>query len=83
VEIRMTIRIDIGEDLERQMTGLVSRGRYDSETDLVRSAVQLLIDKEEKLAAFDAAIQLGLDDIEAGRTTPAGDVFVGLRAKYR
>lgn len=78
----MTIRIDIGDDLERQMSGLVRRGRYDSETDLVRSAIRLLLDKENELAAFQAAIELGLDDIEAGRTIPAEEVLAGLRAKY-
>jgi antitoxin ParD1/3/4 len=45
--------------------------------------VRLIQDREARLAAYDAAIQRGLDDVEAGRTKPASEVFDRLEAKYR
>ena len=39
--------------------------------------------KEEWLRDFDAALALGLADIEAERTIPAEVVFAELRAKFQ
>jgi antitoxin ParD1/3/4 len=78
----MSIRVDIGDDLEKQVSGLVTRGRYQSEADLVRSAVQLLVEKEARLASLERDIHAGLEDIEAGRTVSSEQVFASLRAKY-
>jgi antitoxin ParD1/3/4 len=40
-------------------------------------------EREAALKRLDEALQLGLDDIEAGRVYPAEQVFAELRAKYR
>ncbi len=39
-------------------------------------------ERESRLAALDAAIELGLADAEAGRLIPAEEVFNKLLAKY-
>jgi antitoxin ParD1/3/4 len=40
-------------------------------------------ERDEHLAALDAAIARGIVDAEAGRVTPATEVFERLEAKYR
>lgn len=39
-------------------------------------------ERKARLAALDASISWGLDDAEAGRTTPAKEVFDRLERKY-
>jgi predicted transcriptional regulator len=50
----------------------------------VRSAVQsaFMTSRAELLAALDEAIARGLADCDAGRVTPADEVFDRLQAKY-
>jgi antitoxin ParD1/3/4 len=77
------ISADLGPKLEEFVTELVANGRYNSKSEVLREGVRLIQDREARLAAFDAAIQRGLDDVEAGRTKPASEVFDRLEAKYR
>jgi antitoxin ParD1/3/4 len=55
----------------RQIERLVSSGRYQNASEVLREGLRLIEsrDAEEKarLAALRAAVQVGLDDIEAGR----------------
>ena len=50
---------------------------------MLREGVRLLQEREQRLAALDAAIARGLADAEAGRVKPLGQVFRRLNAKYR
>jgi antitoxin ParD1/3/4 len=77
------ISADLGPKLEEFVTELVANGRYNSKSEVLREGVRLIQDREARLAAYDAAIQRGLDDVEAGRTKPASEVFDRLEAKYR
>jgi antitoxin ParD1/3/4 len=77
------ISADLGPKLEAFVTELVANGRYNSKSEVLREGVRLIQDREARLAAFDAAIQRGLDDVEAGRAKPASEVFDRLEAKYR
>jgi len=45
--------------------------------------VRLVQDREARLGALDASIARGIADADAGRTTPAADVFDRLEEKYR
>lgn len=49
----------------------------------LQTGVRLIQDREARLAALDASIARGLADADAGRTTPADQVFDRLEAKYR
>ena len=48
----------------------IASGRFRSEEDAVKEGLILLRSREEKLDALRRDIQIGLDDLEAGRTSP-------------
>lgn len=77
------ISADLGQQLETFVATLVSTGRYNSKSEVLREGVRLVQDREARLAALDAAIARGLADAGAGRTAPADDVFDRLEARYR
>jgi antitoxin ParD1/3/4 len=76
-------RVDLDPQLEKFVSELVSSGRYDSRSEVLREGVRLQEEREKRLAALDAAIERGRADAEAGRTKPAEEVFDRLEAKYR
>jgi antitoxin ParD1/3/4 len=71
----MAISADLGQQLESFVSSLVTSGRYGSKSEVLREGVRLIQDRETRLAALDVAIARGLADIEAGRVTPADQVF--------
>ncbi|MBX9663863.1 type II toxin-antitoxin system ParD family antitoxin [Novosphingobium sp.] len=77
------ISADLGPKLEEFVTALVATGRYNSKSEVLREGVRLIQDREARLAAYDAAIQRGLDDVDAGHTKPATEVLDRLERKYR
>lgn len=77
------ISADLGQQLERYVEQLVKAGRYNSKSEVLREGVRIIQDRETRLAALDASIARGVADADAGRTTPADDVFDRLEAKYR
>lgn len=77
------ISADLGQQLENFVAQLVKAGRYNSKSEVLREGVRLVQDREARLVALDASIARGLADADAGRTTPAADVFDRLEAKYR
>lgn len=78
----MPDRADLGEHFESFVAELVAGGRYASRSSVLREGLTLLVERERKLSAFNAAIDEGLADIEAGRVRTADDVFDRLEAKY-
>lgn len=79
----MPISADLGNHLEEYVNELVTKGRYNSKSEVLREGVRLVQEREAKLAALDAAIARGLADVEAGRMRPADEVFDRLEAKYK
>jgi antitoxin ParD1/3/4 len=78
----VAISADLGPVLETYVDNLVEKGRYNSKSEVIREGIRLVQERESRLAALDAAIELGLEDIRNGRTTPAEEVFDRLEAKY-
>lgn len=76
------ISADLGKQLEGFVAKLVAEGRYNSKSEVLREGVRLIQDREARLAALDASIARGIADADAGRTTPATEVFDRLEAKY-
>lgn len=79
----MPISVDLGEQLEKVVSDLLTSGRYNSKSEVLREGVRLVQEREAQLAALDAAIAKGLADADAGRTRPAEVVFAELRARYK
>ncbi len=79
----MAISADLGKVLENYVGKLVEEGRYNSKSEVLREGVRLLQEREQRLAALDAAIELGMVDIRQGNTVSADEVFDRLEAKYK
>lgn len=77
------ISADLGKTLETVVSELVSTGRYNSKSEVLREGVRLVQEREAWLSAMDASIAEGLADAEAGRTSPIDDVARRLEARYR
>jgi antitoxin ParD1/3/4 len=79
----MVMSADLGDTLEKFVTGLVKSGRYNSKSEVLREGVRLIQERETRLAALDASIGRGLADADAGRITPAAKAFDRVEAKLR
>lgn len=79
----MAISADLGAKLEAVVEDLVKNGRYNSKSEVLREGVRLVQEREAALRRLDAALARGLADAEAGRVTPAEEVFAELRARYQ
>ena len=76
----MAISADLGSVLEHYVETLVEKGRYNSKSEVIREGIRLVQEREAKLAALHAAIEVGLADARAGRVTPAEEVHAQLRS---
>ncbi|WP_298326523.1 type II toxin-antitoxin system ParD family antitoxin [Asticcacaulis sp.] len=71
----------LGAHFENFIQTQLASGRYNNASEVLRDALRLMEDRERRLAAFDAAIQEGLRDAEAGRVHDIEDVFAELDAE--
>jgi antitoxin ParD1/3/4 len=79
----MASSVNLGEQLEAFITEAVRKGRYGSRSEVLREGVRLVQEREAKWARFEAEIQKGIDDADAGRTEDVDVVFNRLIAKYK
>lgn len=79
----MPSSVNLGRKLEKAVASLVSGGRYNSRSEVLREGVRLVQERETRLSALDSAIARGIADAEAGRVTAAREVFARLRRKYQ
>lgn len=76
----MAISADLGPVLEKYVETLVEKGRYNSKSEVIREGIRLVQERETRLAALHAAIQVGIDAANAGDLIPAEEVFAELEA---
>jgi antitoxin ParD1/3/4 len=79
----MAISADLGEKLESVVSELVSKGRYNSKSEVLREGVRLVQEREARLAALDEALARGIAAADAGELEPLEDVVKRLSARYR
>lgn len=63
-----TTSITIGSQLDQFVTQMIESGRYESTSEVVRSALRLLQDQEGKNAALRSVIQAGENSGESSLT---------------
>jgi antitoxin ParD1/3/4 len=56
----------LGKHFEAFVQTQLASGRYNNASEVVRAALRLMEERERRLAAFDAAIERGVADIDAG-----------------
>jgi antitoxin ParD1/3/4 len=72
----------LGHHFEAFIQAQLASGRYNNASEVVRDALRLMEERERRLAAFDAAIERGIADIDEGRVHDADAVFDELEARY-
>lgn len=75
----MTMTVDLG-DLTEVVDQLVRTGRYKSRDILLAAAVRLLQQRETQRDALLAELQVGLDDLAAGRSYSIEEVEAEMKA---
>ncbi len=79
----MTMTVELGPQLEKAVEDLIRKGRYRSKSEVLREGVRLVQDREAQLAKLEAAIDVGLADLKAGRLLSEEEVFSELETRYR
>jgi predicted transcriptional regulator len=74
MSMNYTFPPDVGERVKKQL----AVGAYKSEDDVLRAAMTALEREHDDIAA----IQAGIEDIEAGRFRPFAEIDAELRQKY-
>ncbi len=84
-----TMNVSLSDEFVDFVNGEVASGEYATASEVVRDALRLLRRQkaayEEKLAILRREIQIGLDDVHAGRisTRTATDIAADLDARDR
>jgi antitoxin ParD1/3/4 len=76
----MAISADVGPQLEKYIESLVTKGRYNSKSEVIREGIRLVQEREARLAALHVAIQEGIDAVKAGDVYSTDEVFAELEA---
>ena len=79
----MASSANLGAYLENVVNKLVSEGRYNSKSEVLREGVRLVQEREARLADFDRALARGIADADAGRVMPLDDAFDRLRQELQ
>ena len=82
---RTTMNVSLPEPMRAWVESRVSTGEFANASDYVRDLIRH--DQAHHKQGLDeetrALIREGLEDLEAGRTTPAKEVFAELEARYK
>ena len=70
--------LQISADIESSIRAFITNGRFSNEDEVLREAIIALERQERDIAA----IQEGIDDMNAGRYRPWEEVRAEMRAKF-
>ncbi len=77
-----TMSITLPPQLEKLIQEKIKSGAYHSPDEVILESLRLLDERDRKLAALRADIQVGIDQAERGEVVDGDTVFTELRAKY-
>jgi antitoxin ParD1/3/4 len=66
----MTMHVNLSEEMEGFIRGKVAGGMYGNATEVIRDAVRRMQAEEARVAAWQAAIKVGEDQLVAGQGVP-------------
>ena len=79
------MNVSLTPELEAMINSKVQSGMYNTASEVVREGLRLIQERDEirekKLAALRADIQLGIDDIEAGRIVDGPKTMAAFRKR--
>ena len=78
----MAISVDLTPALEQAMNDLITAGRYGSKSEVLREGLRLVQEREAQFQKLEAALKIGLDQLDAGLGIPADKVFAELEARF-
>ncbi|HEY8566980.1 MAG TPA: ribbon-helix-helix protein, CopG family [Beijerinckiaceae bacterium] len=83
----MIVTVTLDDDTVARLDELIADGVFPDRASALREGVERLhaggAELALSLADLDAALAEGLEDAEAGRVSPAEEVFAELKARYR
>jgi antitoxin ParD1/3/4 len=75
--------IHLSGDRERLVRSLIEAGRFASEDEVIDEALRLLRQREDaEQARVLEGIRQGIEDMQAGRSRPADEVFADIRREF-
>lgn len=77
----MAMSVELGA-LEKVVQDLIDSGRYGSKSEVLRTGVRLVEEREARLAELHAKLQEGIDAADRGDLYDVEDSFAALRARY-
>ena len=77
----MTMTVELGT-LESVVEGLVATGRYGSKSEVLRTGVRLVQEREARVAELLAKLDAGIADADAGRVMSLEDSRAELEARF-
>ena len=77
----MTMTVELGA-LEQVVSDLVREGRYGSKSEVLRTGVRLVQEREAALATLLAKLGEGIAEIDAGLGIPIEDVAAEMKARF-
>ena len=76
------LSITLPAEMVRVIRERVGTGAYGSNSELIREALRGWMEREQRLAALDAAIARGVADAEAGRAQDVGTVREEMQRRF-
>ena len=78
----MTMTVELG-GLEKVVEKLVSHGRFNSKSEVLREGVRLVEEREARLTELYAKLDVGIAEADAGLLIPIEEVRAEILAELR
>lgn len=78
----MTMTVELG-GLEKVVERLVSHGRFNSKSEVLREGVRLVEEREAGLAELYAKLDAGVAELDAGKGIPLEEATAEILAELR